>query len=174
MLKLYHARGVFQSSILCYNGQSLGKLMWCLGKQSKTGEWPCEHWLLATAVPSLLFQDWCEPLKKFHTLEHEPAIHGPRITPRPPSPPPHTHTPTPTLATGLTSPHQNVRWQNRKAAVCSHHLKVHLCTLPAKSISPPLSLPGQREGATETRDQHAHRLQLLLFFSDIVCLVCIF
>lgn len=85
-------------------------------------------------------------------------------------PPHYTPPPTPTLATGLTSPHQNVRRQNRKAAVCSHHLKVHLHTLPAKSFSPPLSLPRQREWATETRDQHAHGFQLLLF-SGSVCLV---
>lgn len=55
------------------------------------------------------------------------------------------------LAAGLTSPHQNVRWQNRKAAVCSRHLKVHLRTFPAKSFSPPLSLPRQREWAAETQ-----------------------
>lgn len=51
---------------------------------------------------------------------------------------------------GLTSPHQNVRWQNRKAAVCSRHLKVHLHTPPASSVSPLLSLPRQRRWATET------------------------
>lgn len=110
--------------------------------------------------PVCCFQDWCEPLKTFRTPEHAPAATAPPLH----SP----HPPTPT--TGLTSPHQNVRWQNRKAAACSHHLKVHLHTLSAKSFSPLLSLPRQREWATETRDQHACGFQLLLF-SDSVCLV---
>lgn len=75
------------------------------------------------------------------------------------------HCPSPSHnSTGLTSPPENVSWQNRKAAVCSRHLKVHLHTLPvpAKSVSPTPSLPGQRERSTETRDQRARRLLLFL------------
>lgn len=143
--------GVCQSSVLGNNRQSLRKLRWWLGKQSKTGKWPCEHWLQATAMPSFLLQEWCEPPENTHA----PAATVPR---RPP-----------TLcllrAAGLTSPHQNVRWQNRKAAVCSRHLKVHLHTLPTKS-NQPTAHPVKAVGVgyrDQCWDQHTCGFQLLLF-----------
>lgn len=74
--------------------------------------------------------------------------------------PPHTP------AAELTSPHQNIRWQNRKAAVCSRHLKVHLHTLPAKSVSPPRSLP--RRWATETSAWISTRVGFNYFFFQTV------
>lgn len=77
----------------------------------------------------------------------------------------------PTRAAGLTSPHQNVRWQNRKAAVCSRHLKVHLHTLFQQSPSAPISAKAVEVGyRDQCLDQHACGFQLLLF-PDCVCLV---
>lgn len=74
-------------------------------------------------------------------------------------------------AARLTSPHQNVRWQNRKAAVCSCHLKVHLHTLFQQSPSALISARAEGVGyRDQCLAQHTCGFQLLLF-SDCVCLV---
>lgn len=88
---------------------------------------------------------------------------------------------TPVLAPqqrGSHLPIETSSWQNRKAAVCSRHLKVHLHTLPVptKSISPKPSLPGQRQWARDTRDQHACGLILFFFFQTLMinCILKLF
>lgn len=102
------------------------------------------------------------PLPSVGKKKKSPQLHIPPtdLLPRPPAP-----------AAGLTSPHQNVRWQNRKAAVCSRHLKVHLRTFPAKSFSPPLSL-AQAEGVG-CRDQGSARtwtpITFFFFFFSTAC-----
>lgn len=106
--------------------------------------------------------DWCEPLQENKINNNDDDV--PRTWSAFNCPPRYTWPPA--TATGLASPHQNVSWQNRKAAVCSRRLKVLLHTLPVptESVSPKPSLPGQREWATETRDQHARGL-FFFFFS---------
>lgn len=125
-------------------------------------------------MPTFLLQEWLEPQKTLQT----PKAHS--CCDRPPS-----STPSPNPRAGLTSPHQNVRWQNRKAAVCSRHLKVHLHTLPAQSVSPLLSLPRQWKWATETCAWIStcvgfnyvfffFSFYVYIYFLDCVCLVAIF
>lgn len=121
------------------------------------------------SCPFSRFPDRCEPLQE-NKVNNDDALRTWSVFNGPPR-----YTCPPTIATGLASPHQNDSWQSRKAAVCSHHLKVHLHTLPVptKSVGPKLPLPGQREWAPETRDQHARGL---FFFcsSSKPLLKCIF
>lgn len=97
-----------------------------------------------------LAKEWCEPQKTLRTPEHAPAAT------RPPR-------------AGLTSPHQNVRWQNRKAAVCSCHLKVHLHTLPARLRQPTATSAKAVEVGYRDLclDQHTCGFQLLHFFQTV-------
>lgn len=153
MLKLYHARGVFHSSVSWVTMDG--------APESCCGDWVNRVRLASDRASTDCWQRPCpvscsqsavNPRKRaVHTPEHAPAATV--------APPP---------AAGLTSPHQNVRWQNRKAAVCSHHLKVHLHTLPAKSVSPPLSLPRQWEWATETSAWISTRVGFNYFFFQTV------
>lgn len=103
---------------------------------------------------------WCEPQKMLRTPEHSPSVAAP-----PPPLPLHLSPSSSSLhpQVGLTSPHQNVRWQNRKAAVCSRHLKVHLHTLPAR-LRQPTAISAKAVGYRGLcSDQHMCGFQLLLF-----------
>lgn len=80
--------------------------------------WPC---------PFSRSPDWCEPLQE-NKINNNNDDDVPCTWSAFNCPP--RYTCPPTTASGLASPHQNVSWQNRKAAVCSRHLKVHLHTRP--------------------------------------------
>lgn len=121
-------------------------------------------------MPTFLLQEWLEPQKTLQT----PKAHS--CCDRPPS-----STPSPNPRAGLTSPHQNVRWQNRKAAVCSRHLKVHLHTLSAHCYL----CQGSGSGLQRPVLGSAHVWVSItssffsfdfffIFFLDCVCLVAIF
>lgn len=155
MLKLYHAQGVFQSSV-----------SWVTIDRAweSCGDYWINRVRLASDRASTDCWQWPCPVSCRENGE-DPRKYSehPNILPQQLSPPPQ--------AARLTSPHQNVRWQNRKAAVCSRHLKVHLHTLFQQSPSAPI--PAKAVGVgyrDQCLDQHTCGFQLLLF-SDCVCLV---
>lgn len=172
--KAHHARG--SASKQCVTVGGAGESCWddwvntvrLASDRASTGCWqrPC---------PFSHSPDQYEPLQedKIHNNHNTDQDDVPRTWSAFNCPPRYT-CPAAT-ATGLASPHQSVSWQNRKAAVCSRHLKVHLHTfpVPTRSVSPKPSPPGQREWATDTR---GHVVCFFFFFSILshVTIHCFF